>query len=366
MKTIVLDATELARDYLCTGLAYEVLGHVLHATWFNVYVPASVFEEVVASHGRAVQEARRSVERLARPRRLLGLPPIEVEDVPFDYRAYLTERFDAQLGITVLPWPAVPHEELVARAVTRTPPFDEKGGGYRDSLVWADVVELARTGHDVALVSADRAFAGKGEQLAPALEYEVKALSGTVELVRDFGSWLVSALPWKAEDLRSAVAKSRDEAFYNYYLQSDLQDELVPTAEELGFRWPPYSCAILEVRWDGHFDSVNASSGPDGLTLVEYELDQVVGFTADFPEGVEPEPDWEVSDADVFRRVHVTGEVRMIVRIAVLFGEEAGFSVDQLSWRRADGTGPGAPTYRPENDPSQLSLLASASDPSAD
>jgi hypothetical protein len=173
-------------------------------------------------------------------------------------------------------------------------------------------------------------------------------------------------LPWKADDLRSAVAQSRDEEFYNYYLQSDLQDELVPTVEDLGFRWPPYSCAISEIRWDGYFDSVSASSGPDGLTLVEYELDQVVGFTADFPEGVEPEPDWEVSEADVFRRVHVTGEVRMIVRIAVLLGDEAGFSVDQLSWRRADGAGPGASTYRPEHDPNQLSLLDSANDPSAD
>lgn len=48
----------------------------------------------------------------------------------------------------------------------------------------------------------------------------------------------------------------------------------------------------------------------------------------------------------------------MILRVAVLFGDEFGFTVDALSWRRADGSGPGMPVEmdQPVTDPDQLSL----------
>jgi hypothetical protein len=59
--------------------------------------------------------------------------------------------------------------------------------------------------------------------------------------------------------------------------------------------------------------------------------------------------------------VRVEGEVDMIVRVAVLFGDEFGFSVDELSWRRTDRSGPGAPPYW-AHDPDQPSLLDNGKD----
>ena len=72
-------------------------------------------------------------------------------------------------------------------------------------------------------------------------------------------------------------------------------------------------------------------------------------FRGDSEEG------WEVLEPDTFHRVHVRGETRFVVRLAVLFGNDFGFSVEQLSWRRRDGRGPGVSLTRP--DPNQLSLL---------
>jgi len=357
VKTVVLDATELARDWLCRGLKYQLIEHMLHATWLNVSVPAPVFEETIANYGRAVEQANRDLNHLSRERRRLGLGDLRSASGDFNFRDYLVERFDERLGIEVLPWPKVSHVDLVARAVARRPPFDQKGGGYRDSLVWASVLELAREGADVALVSSDKAFAGDRSHLAAELQAEADETSGSVELVQDFSSWLLAQLPWESEDLAGAVATSRDEAFYNFYLQSDLQDDLVPTVEELGFRWWPDWCSIEEVRWGGKFERVEASAGPDGLTLAEYDLDQFVAFEAEFSEVAEPEPGWEISSHGSYRRLHVTGEIPMIARVAVLFGDAFGLSVDELSWRRADGAGPGFSTYRPELDPDQLSLL---------
>jgi hypothetical protein len=356
MKTVILDANELSRDWLCTGLKYQLLEH-MPTDWMSVYVPAVVFEEVVANHRRVTEDVRAEFKRVSRQCVRLGPNAPAALESDFDYRAYLTERFDERLGFIVLPWPDVLHQELVRRAVDRTPPFDSTGGGYRDSLIWADVASLARDGHEVALVTADKGFAGKDGGLAGALQAEINHLPGSVELVRDFGPWLTTQLPWNVESLADGVASSRDSEFYDYVLQSDLQTDLSPSVEELGLQWPPYALDIVDVEWGGGFVRADATHGPGALALVHYDLDQVVTFDAEFPEGVEPEPGWEISETNAFRRVQVNGEIRMIVRLVVLFGGDFRFSVDEVSWRRADRSGPGFSIHHHEPDPNQLSLL---------
>jgi len=357
VKTLVLDATELRKDWLCAGLKFQLLGHMIHQTLISVYVPASVFEEVVAHHGRAVEEARNKLNGVIKDRRTLGLGSVKADDTGFNYRTYLTERFDEVLAITVMEWPRVSHRELVARAVNRTAPFDQKGSGYRDSLVWADVVELAQSGHDIALASEDRIFAGQGGMLAPQLKAEIADATGDVELVRDLGKWLLAQLPWASGSLEDAVARARDQEFYEFFLQSDLDGELVPEAKDLGFRRAPYFVEVTGVQWGGLFAPLGGVRGPEDLIVAEYDIDQLVDFEAELPEGSEVEDGWEASEPDFSGRIAVRGQVRMIVRLAVLFGDEFGLAVDQVSWRRGDGSGPGAVPLEPI--PGQLSLFGS-------
>lgn len=359
VKAIILDTNELTKDLMLKGLKYQVLEHMTDDPGFAAYVPAVVVEELVANHGRKVAQAELDLARLNRTRRQLGLAPAKGEALGFDYRAYLAERLEEHLGFSIMPWPETSHGELVARAVARTPPFDEKGSGYRDALIWADVVELARSGQEVAFVSSDRVFAGEDNGLAPKLLAEVASLDGSVELVRDFNSWLLGVLPWTTvPDLSAALNLSRREAFLEYYLQSDFQDDLKPTIEDLGL-WPsPFRLEIDEVRWAGDLVPVEATTiaGDEALTLVQYDLGQLVDFLAEFPDGVELDPRWRASTADYLRRVRVEGTVDMVLRVAVMFGGEFGFSIEELSWRRADGSGPGEAPYRPESDPNQPAL----------
>lgn len=358
MKTVVLDANELTKDFMLAGLKYQLFEHMFHVTWVTVYVPAVVVEELVANYARAVMKAGSGLVRTNRERASLGLAPVSSPPAPFDYRTYIQERFDDHLGFSVLPWPSTRHEDLVARAVNRTPPFDDRGGGYRDALVWADVVELARSGHDIALVSMDKAFMGDNGALALELQAEVEPLKGSVKLVRDFNRWLLEALPWKSvQDLKSAVGHSRISEFYDFYLKSDFQDDLEPTVEDLSFSLSPYAFVIEQIDWDGGFQPIEGTADEAGLELIEFELGQDVTFTATFPEGIDVEPGWRVSEPNYFRRVEVEGSIAMILRVAVLFGGDERFSIEELSWRRADGTGSGASVYRPELDVNQTSLF---------
>ena len=88
MKTIVLDTNELARDWMLTGLKYQLFDHIHHASWFSVYVPAIVLEELVASHARAVAKVEAATQHLERDRRLVGLPPVTGSGMTWDYRQY--------------------------------------------------------------------------------------------------------------------------------------------------------------------------------------------------------------------------------------------------------------------------------------
>lgn len=356
MKTIVLDANELSRDWLCTGLKYQLLEHMFHATWLNVCIPAVVLEEVIANHGRSVEQVEWATTSNQRARRRLGLDEGAMAvKMTFDYREYITDRLVERLGFTVLPWPEVPHKWLIERAVGHLPPFNAKGSGYRDALIWSDVIALAKAGHAVALVSADRVFGDAEGTLAEVLKRDVEETGGQVELVRDFGAWLLDQLPWKAANLSNAVSESRDAMFYDWYLKSDFQDDLRPEVEDLGFDSPPSEVVIEEVAWDGDLRTVSEAVGPGNLALVEYAIGQSVRFAAVFDRLIDAEPSWQVT-----RRsggCEVTGNIAMVVRAAVLFGGEFGFSVEELAWQRSDGRGPGPSCCRPDDDPDQLALM---------
>jgi hypothetical protein len=354
VKVVVLDANELQRDWLCTGLRFQLLRHRSFYPPIQVYVPAVVVEELVANHAREVEEARTLLDSAGRKLARLGVTRALSTSEDFGYRSYLLQRFDEVLDITVLEWPEVSHQELVARAVNRIPPFDNRGSGYRDSLVWADVLALARSGRDVALVSQDKIFAS-GDGLAESLAADVADLPGNVELVRDFGSWLLAQLPWSVTDLDDAVAHSRDAEFAEWFLQSDFQTELSPDAEDLGFPRAPYSVEIIEVDWDGSLETVGSKISPDGVVLVEYDIGEVVDFEAELAEGTPVEDNWEFLPPTFPGRVTVRGRVSMTMRVGVLFADN-GWSVDQLSWRRVDGNGPGASTFGV--DPNQMRLFS--------
>ncbi|MCS3442451.1 PIN domain-containing protein [Microbacterium phyllosphaerae] len=340
MKTLVLDTTELRRDWTFKSMTVQLLGHAVAQTIIDVTVPSPVVEEIVAHHGRACIEALAQFERAAADCRRLGLDVPELAVQTLDYRSFISELWDDLLGISVLPWPTVDHSSLVARATSRRPPFDDKGGGYRDSLVWESALQLARDGRDVVLVSNDKAFSD-GDTLAQALAEELVDLPGTVELVRELAPWLVNNLPWASESVGEAVLLARDEIFLNYFFQSDFQSDLEPDAASIGFEHSPLSFGVTGVEWGGSWSRASARHTGAGTSFAEYEIDEVVSVVAEIPDHSKVPSSWKVLGEPHagFRRVE--GEVRMYVTIGVFFGNDSSFDFESQRWRREDGVAPG-------------------------
>jgi hypothetical protein len=96
-----------------------------------------------------------------------------------------------ELGFEVAPTPTHDHDTIAGRAVGRVRPFNEQGGGYRDTLHWLTLVALAESApnEDMVMISNDGAFKeGKDHPvLHPQLVVEASAITtGSVELVTDF------------------------------------------------------------------------------------------------------------------------------------------------------------------------------------
>lgn len=357
MKSLVLDANELAKDFMCLGLRYRLLEHAEDPTWVKVYIPAVVLEETVANYARTVQEALTRPEISDRDKGRLGIE-IVGPMTPDQYRAHLLKRFDTRLGFTVLEWPEVTHEDLVKRAVSRTPPFDNKGRGYRDSLIWADVRELAQEGCDVVLVSEDAIFASPEGGLAEVLTEEVKTFSGTVTLTPSLGPWLLSTLPWAGGNMSTAVESAQEAEIAESLMATTPWDEPVPQVVDLGFERSPYDVVIEAVQWGGTMKRVAGAMGPDGVYVATYDLDFIVEVIAKFEALDAREEHWATNNVvDTLGQVVISGELPMVQRVAVLFGGEASHDIDVLGWRRTDGIGPGAALYRPEWDPGQPRLF---------
>jgi len=333
VKILVLDTTELRQDWTFAGLKSQLLAHAVGQGHLEVAVPAVTVEELVAHHRRRVDELTAETERVRQNWRRLGAesaiaPRIELTD----YREFLAEQFEEFLGFTLLPWPNVSHADMVERAVNRTPPFDEKGGGYRDALIWASVLELAAQQRDVVLVSADNAFRGAEDQLAQTLAEEVQDLSGTVELVRNLAPWLVQVLPWAATNIEEGLWKARDQQFAEFLMTPEITQYYLPRSEELTFEPEPFSLEFRDYEWEGPAVRTTVKAGDNGAHLAEYLVQGRFAFVADCPEETEFAGEWELSRlADGV--VRVTGTAALTGLFTVLHAPHFGMGVSGVVWR---------------------------------
>jgi predicted nucleic acid-binding protein len=90
-------------------------------------------------------------------------------------------------GARLLELPEVSHRRVVERALARRPPFDSKGRqGYRDVLIWHNVLEVATSDQMVILVTKDGIFEHPDhpEQLNPDLADELMKLGLAPNRVR--------------------------------------------------------------------------------------------------------------------------------------------------------------------------------------
>jgi hypothetical protein len=187
---VILDANVILSDAQFRSARWQPIADAVSAGTLRVLVPAIAVRE--AKHGAvgALRRLAREAEILSK--RLAGDAAASVADAVAKTHADADgygEWLDAkliELGFEIAATPVVDHDIVAGRAVDRVPPFNEQGGGYRDTLHWLTLIEAAVVAptDDFVMMSNDNAFKdGKEPVLHPALVTEASAVTtGSVTL----------------------------------------------------------------------------------------------------------------------------------------------------------------------------------------
>lgn len=92
------------------------------------------------------------------------------------YKKYIKALVKRNKGL-IAPTPKIPIAKVVERSLNRTKPFNNGDKGFRDTLIWLGVLDIAKEHHRVSFVSENiNDFSDSGNQLHPDLMQEIQGV----------------------------------------------------------------------------------------------------------------------------------------------------------------------------------------------
>lgn len=174
MTHYVIDTNFVHLDYFLKGTFITILCQSSEVLRHKVYMPEVVFDELVKQHREELEkqiikahDIEKDVYRLTEKKIAINLCGIEEDG---DNYSVVLKRAIEEQGIELLPYPQVPHQDVVQRVLHKRKPFrefEQGTTGYRDTLIWETVLELCgQTGYSdkvVLLTNNTQDFGGKGK-----------------------------------------------------------------------------------------------------------------------------------------------------------------------------------------------------------
>jgi hypothetical protein len=257
MYTVIvfLDTTVLLGDVEFRGAAWRVLAQAASAWDVRIFVPEVAITEATGGYLRRIVEAKAGLEGQANKHAgglgEISKPAWEAADAalseaassyPARLRQHLTE-----LKATIVDPPLVSHLILVERAARRQRPCNKNGDGYRDTLNWLSLIDLASQFPEehIAWISDNKADFGTDDTLG--LHSELKAELSTAH-ADDRVTWL--------RNLQELVVKlATEHSLKNSTdlgrLQGELHEQLLKEyinqqvlASAAGLAMDPRACAL--------------------------------------------------------------------------------------------------------------------------
>lgn len=177
---VLVDSNILFGSPKMSSPSWAALKTYLKTTRSRLLIPAVVKDEMLAnfrkrleSHLKELNSACRDLFELSGTKLITDIQKDFVAESCVDYEKWWNQEV-ANKRIELLPYSEQTRfQELAHRAITRLPPFDQKGSGFRDCLLWFSLTDWLKTAKvdRIALISNDHAayIDDKSKTLHPTL-----------------------------------------------------------------------------------------------------------------------------------------------------------------------------------------------------
>lgn len=192
---VILDTNVLTADFEMRGVTFTAVLNSILLTDHRIAIPEVVLAEVINNYEQLVRDTASGIRQQLRksrgtfPANRLSIPDdAETKSLVNDYIQRLKSRL-SEYQVLSLPYPPIPHSNVVDRVLAGKRPFSKDDEGYRDMLVWRCVIEsinLEAAWDGISFVSNDGAAFGDGklDKLHPDLLEDI-----CVELMGETVHW---------------------------------------------------------------------------------------------------------------------------------------------------------------------------------
>lgn len=143
---IVLDANIYYNQWNLDGANFNAFRNFCNNTGAKLLLPEIVRREVQNKYESEVSAAQAELNKAAQKLTKLGVTDHGVSgtvaNINYDFYSVVRDQFRRVLDV---PYGAVPHSDLVTKALAPKLPFRDGEKGYRDALMWLSVLDFARS-----------------------------------------------------------------------------------------------------------------------------------------------------------------------------------------------------------------------------
>jgi hypothetical protein len=214
---VVIDSNILFSDFHLRRPRLRLIRAQAKAGAFKLAIPEVVVletvnlyrEEVTTYTEKLAERCEKPLERLKELSIEVSMPSFDVKELVANYERELRDLLD-DVGADIPGLPGVEEIVVVKRALERRKPFKKNtDAGYRDTLIWHNVLELADEDEVVLISKNDEDFAvqGKPDELAEDLRNDLEAAgldSGRVTLMAETSAFIKTHIP-ASERVRNEV-----------------------------------------------------------------------------------------------------------------------------------------------------------------
>ena len=344
MMHIVLDTNPIVSDGFGRSANFNRLLELAHGHGITVYVPSVVLDEVFGRFAKdlpdKVKTAEDGLASLSRriDRDLGTLDSVlDINKEVESYRSWFSSRL-AEGGVVVPEYPNASHRDVTDRAIYRRKPFRDNGVGYRDTLIWLTVLELAdQVEGDIVLVTNNTHDFGDGRkglhgQLQEDLENRGHGKSRVALVTSITDAVHESVGPY----LREAFIATPSETLENLDFDAESELKLAIESECSGRQWTSVELGLVSPIEDLVLDTVeevtvaevrDAAEVANGGVSCVIVSEIVAGFQGFMPAGA-----WDQEDPESALTIldQETNEHHLLVATSIQLRCESVLTFDPL------------------------------------